>query len=137
MAQCSVLLPKLKFRQQQQKTYEKKKKEIELFLQGAISDKKYSLSEIFWPGLQKKVYIRNSYTSVLCLVGLLFIIQWVIYSVIFSDSSKMSNSEAGTNNFGEAKNGGNEGMDIEVNLQPEKIVEVFRFEVRKNKGKHK
>ena len=115
----------------------KKKKEIELFLQGAISDKKYSLSEIFWPGFQKKVYIRNSYTSVLCLVGLLFIIQWVIYSVIFSDSSKMSNSEAGTNNFGEAKNGGNEGMDIEVNLQPEKIVEVFRFEVRKNKGKHK
>ena len=49
----------------------------------------------------------------------------------------MNNSEAGTNNFGEAKNGGNEGMDIEVNLQPEKIVEVFRFEVRKNKGKHK
>ena len=47
----------------------------------------------------------------------------------------MSNSEAGANNFGEAKNGGTEGMDIEVNLQPEKIVEVFRFEVRKKQGK--
>ena len=72
--------------------------------------------------------------------GLFFLVHWekfIFLDVIFSDSNRMSNSEAGANNFGEAKNGGTEGMDIEVNLQPEKIVEVFRFEVRRKQEKAK
>ena len=37
--------------------------EIELFPQGAISQKNYSLCEIFWPRLQQKLKLRNSISN--------------------------------------------------------------------------